>query len=511
MELRSLAERVKTVKAPVMVMILGAVSLLIGITAGANVPVDFKIVFYVLVLSNVLILAYLLLIKNMVYGTLIYLYSLTFFNFYWRVVLPGHWPDLDIPRLVFVFIWLVFLMELTLGDRAMLPRTKVEPMMLAVVAAVIISMLTNGKVHIRQLLNGYAIPYAMFIIAKNVFTTRRNVDRFIFWLGVPMAVYFPVNAMFEHYRMTQFVFPRYILSPQIGSWTLFWGERGMGAFLHPSATGMATVWMFLLGLHGLSKLKGLFPRLVSLLITVLTPVAVFFTYTRAVYLGFFSSLVVVLLFSRRLRIFAIVVIVATALSILGNWESVTTEDRSAGGLATKHTVAGRLVLVQASMAMFVDHPFFGVGFQNFQEAAEPYIRQIRSTLLGYREAWLGKEVNQHNHFLNILTEIGLMGFIPLVLVYFYTLRILFKARSMDSSIYDHDFLVVTWGVFACYMANAMFMEPRFFEFTNVMPFLLAGIIAGEWQRQRLGQPVGGIRSDRSVRREGPVHRPQSSV
>ena len=472
-------------KLPVTFFVLVAVSVAIGIYAGSKAAFQFKTMFYALILSNVLIAAYLLLIKNVTYGILVYLYSLTFLNFYWRIVLPGRWPDLDIPRLVFVFLWLVFLLEVALGVRKLLPRTKIEIAMLFVVAAVILSMSTNGRVQIRQLLNGFAIPYAMFVVSKNVFRTEKEINRLIYLLAVPLSIYFPVNHMFEHYRLHQFVFPRYILSPQIAGQEIYWGQRTMGVFLQPSATGMAMVSIFVLSLYGLSKSKRALSKIVAAFITMLTPVAVFFTYTRSVYLGFFMAMTILALFSRRMKIYGIIIISMIFLGILANWDNVKTENRAAGGLATKHTVQSRLVLYQAGLAMFQDHPFRGVGFMRFQDEALPYVRQVRTTLLGYREAWMGKNLNMHNHFLNMLIEVGLIGFVPLVLVYYFTFRILIPARKRPTPAYDSDFVVAVWAVFAQYLSNAMFMEPRFFEFMNVLPFMLAAIIIGGQQRLRL--------------------------
>jgi O-antigen ligase len=502
--LKALVQRAEGFKAPVMFIVLAVLSMAIGVLAGSRASFDFKTFFYTVVLSNVLVIAYLLLIKNMAYGVLIYLYSLIFLNYYWRIVIPGTWPDIDIPRLVFVFIWVIFLLEIAVGGRRLLPRTRIEPVMMAMVAAILISMNTNGQVFIRQMLNGFAIPYAMFIIAKNVFTTRDGLTKFLRWLSIPLSIYFPVNHMFEHYRITALVFPKFILNPAISGREVFWGERTMGVFLQPSVTGMAMVSMFVLSLYSLSRMRGAVARILPWFLTGVTPVAVFFSYTRSVYLGFFFAMMALILFSRKLKVYALVIVVAIALGVMGNWSNVTSEDRSAGGIGTKSTAIGRLTLLQASMSMFVDRPLFGVGFQNFRKYAEPYVRQVRTTVLGYRESWIGKGISQHNHFLSILTETGLMGVIPLLLVWFFVLQGVIRARSATSVMYDSDFVVVVLAVFAQYLTASMFMEPRWFEFMNTLPYLLAGIVVGGYQRATLPGLNGGMAGERSVPREGPV-------
>jgi hypothetical protein len=447
--------------------------------------VDNKNIFYGVLVANVLLIGYIVLLKEISLGIIIYLYSLTFLNYYWRFVLPGRWPDLDIPRLMFTFIWFVILLEALVGGRRLLPRTTPEYAMLALLVAILAVMLTKGHIIIRQFLNGYAVPFAMFVCAKNSFRTKKDVDRFLLWFAVPLSIYFPLNHIFEHYRITQLVFPRYILSPVIAGVEIQWGERALGAFLQPVATGMAMVSVYVLSLYRLSLMRGALPKLLRVFITLITPVAVFFSYTRNVYLAFFASITILFLFSRKQRKIGMFIIFMVVLGVLGNWSNITTEERSAGGLATEHTAMARLVLAEASMKMFMDRPFVGVGFTRFLEYSPAYVRTIRTTLLGYKEAWIGQSVNQHNQFLTILTEIGLIGFIPLVIIYVTIWRYLLKARHIQSGNFDYELVVTVMAIWAGYTLNVMFMEPRFFEFMNVLPYIFAGLIIGGYQRATL--------------------------
>lgn len=481
------------------------VALMVFITASVLVlvisqaSVDSKNVFYAVLLSNILLVGYLMLLRDISLGVILYLYSLTFLNHYWRLVIPGRWPDIDLPRMMFVFIWFVILIETVVGGRRLQPRTRIETAMLFLLTVILVVMVTKGHLQIRQFLNGYAIPFAMFVCAKNIFKTKDQLQRFLLWLAVPLCIYFPVNHMFEYFRLTQFVFPRYILSPEISGQEVVWGGRAMGAFLQPVATGSAMVTMYLLGMYKLSKMGGVVPRLIKVFITLLTPVAVFFTHTRSVYLGYFAAMVILLLFSRKQRLAALFVIVAVILGILGNWSNVTTGNRQAGGLATRDTVQGRLVLAEVSLRMFQDRPFVGVGFTRFQEYSHIYVRTVRSTVLGYREAWIGKHVNQHNQLLTVLTEIGLIGFIPLVLIYCWLFMVFIRARRTQVESYDSDFVVTVWAIWVGYMINIQFMEPRFFEFMNAFPYILAGIVVGGYQRAMLKSGITGFERKESVK------------
>jgi O-antigen ligase len=483
--LRSLTGNMIDWKYQMTVWFLFCITLMVLLLGVYNSTLSNKSIFYAIVVSNILLVGYLVLLRAISLGILIYLYSLTFLNYYWRFVVPGRWPDIDIPRMMFIFIWMVILVETMVGARKLLPRTSTETAMIVMVVGMFGIMLTVGTLNIRQFLNGYGIPFAMFVCAKNTFTSRKDLERFLLWLAVPLSIYFPVNQFFEHYRMTQFVFPTYILSPVIAGTQVDWGDRAMGAFLQPVATGTAIVSIYILSMYRLSHIRGFLSMATRLFITVATPIAIFFTYTRAVYLGYFAALMVYSMLSKRHRVLGILVIFALLITVFANWSKVTSDDRTAGGMAAEETAAARLVLVSVSMKMFADRPFVGVGFTNFTKYAPAYARTVRSTMLGFKESWVGQQINQHNYFLTVLTELGLVGFVPLVLIFYTLLRTLYKARFVEAANYDSDFVVAVWGVWTVYLINIFFIEPRFFEFMNALPYIFAGIVVGGYQRAML--------------------------
>ena len=123
---------------------------------------------------------------------------------------------------------------------------------------------------------------------------------------------------------------------------------------------------------------------------------------------------------------------------------------------------------------------------------------------GARPTWQGKSVKQHNQLLLVLSELGLMGFVPLCLVYYFVIRMLWKARKVMADLYDYEFVVVVWGIMAAYLANAMFINPTFFEFMNAIPMVFAGIVAGGYQRATLVGSSNNGKGERSITGEGTI-------
>jgi len=464
-------------------LVLVSVAILTGIFMGYGTSLTPRDLLRGLVLFNVFLICYIVLLRDLVSGIVIYLYSLVFLNLYWRIIIPGAWPDLDIPRLMFVFLWLIFLLEVILGHRRLLPTGAIGTVMLIVMGAILLSMIMiSHKRSTRPLLNAYVIPYAMFAVSKNIFTSRRAVDKFILWLSVPLAFYFPMTSIFEHFRINSLLFPRYIGQPVVGDMEVDWGGRASGTFINPAVTGLAMVGIYVMALYSLSKMKSAFARTYAFVISAITPVGVFFTYTRSVYVAFAGSLLILAVCSKRLRLVSIILLVAMGLAVLGNWSNMTSANREQGGVGDVTTAQSRMVILYASLQMIRDSPIVGCGFDRFVKEGAPYVAEVRQTVLGYKASWIAESCNQHNQFVSIFTEIGLMGFAPFVILYVLILRLLWKARKVEAEEYDREFVVMVWAVMAGYIAVIMFIEPRWYEFMNVLPFMLLGIISGGYER-----------------------------
>jgi O-antigen ligase len=98
------------------------------------------------------------------------------------------------------------------------------------------------------------------------------------------------------------------------------------------------------------------------------------------------------------------------------------EDRSSSG-----NVFGRVAEVQQSLRVFAEHPVLGVGFLNFHNyvVGEP---RLVATYNGVASLdW------PHDNLAQVLTETGILGFIPYVLSQFFLLGSMWKLRRLNYS------------------------------------------------------------------------------
>lgn len=132
-----------------------------------------------------------------------------------------------------------------------------------------------------------------------------------------------------------------------------------------------------------------------------TAAALFLTGSRAAMIATVPALLVLLLASRlpkRLTVAAAVVVLVGALAAVPF-------------LMTRFVPASaainyRVETTRAALSMVSDHPIFGVGLGGFYDASERYFSpEFRKTV---------PRENAHNYFLQVLAELGIVGFVPFV-------------------------------------------------------------------------------------------------
>jgi len=395
-------------------------------------------------------------------------------------------PDISFYRMMWILLFSTFLAQIALKKRVLLPITNVEIAMVLFCVICLVSMVRVGTFYktgegltIRDFLNGYAIPFSIFFLAKNIMDNEKRIKRLFQVLSI-IGIYLAVTGIFEHFNLTALVFPPSIMNPSIG---IHFG-RARGPFLQGAVNGTALGMSFIAGIYLVTNMRKGVSKIFCIFLISLIPIAIFFTYTRACWLGFILSMFTVALFYPKLRkIFCLVFFIIVCIVIL-NWPQVKSEDRNVGGVTAMKPVYDRINLYGTSLRMFVDKPLFGCGFGNFRKASPTYVHRIRG--IPYRDVTL---LSTHDTLVGILVELGLVGFIPLLLILFYIFK---HTVRLYHNLFLGPFLgkglvAAFWGISTVFLVNMQFIEMRYFLFPNSLFFLLAGIIVGMSQRNLLSK------------------------
>jgi len=431
-------------------------------------------------------LLYILLKKDFMYGLLLW-FPLVLFREAIGVVKLPMLPDVDLYRSMWVFLIFFFLAQTALRERNLLPITMIETMMILFCLICLISMITTGTIYdreqglvLRTFFSGFVMPFSIFFLGKHIVDSEQKIKK-IFRLLLLIGIYLAVTGIFEHFRLTSLVWPRFIMNPNLGvHFKGLVGGRARGPFLQAGVNGTVLGMIFALCVYLIVHESKKSSRIFYSIPIGIVPITIFFTYTRSAWLGFILSLLIVPLFYPRLRKIFFLGLLLLVIIVVINWSNVISSDRSVGGVTSSGPIYQRINLYRASARMFMEKPIFGIGFYNFERFSLRYLRRDLDTPLRQQQG-------AHDTLVKILVELGLVGIIPILLIYFYIFRHSISLyRYLPSTPFIGKGLVVMfWGASIIYIVNMQLFKMFQHLFPNSVIFLLAGVIVGLNQRVSL--------------------------
>jgi len=419
--------------------------------------------------------------KDFTYGIYIWLLLILFFKYQKISVMDSILPDISLDRMLFVFLIIVFIIEILARKRKVFSLTKVECSMFLFCLFAVISMIwtgsivkEGGKLAIGELLTGYIVPFFIFFISQNVYDNSSKREGFLKFI-ILVGVYLSFTAIFEHLRINKLIFPKYILDTDFG---IHFG-RARGPFGQAAVNGTVLGFVFSAIFYFLfNSDKWKMWRLYSMLLLVITPLAVFFTYTRAAWLGAVSSFTIIslVIFRQSWKVFAVIAIIffIVAFFVAPFFLDYNTMAFAHERMHQKSPVYERLGLYAAYINMFISNPIFGVGFTKFSDNAPDYFLDVSMENISFQYT----ELKEHDTFAVVLAEMGIIG-IALILVIYGSILLTSIKLYKNLRLYNlqaKSMVIIFWGCMAVYIINSVFIQMRYFEFVNSIFFIFAGLI-----------------------------------
>lgn len=441
-------------------------------------------------LAAIIFFTFLVLAGDMVFGFLLWLFVAIFVpKEVFLIAIPG-FPDIYIERILFVFLIPLFFSTILSGRERLLPNTAVEYWMGVLLLILLISMWRTGffatpgggfqPFHI--FLTGFLFPFSFYYFGKTFIYTEERI-RILFWGFFLLFSYLVVTAYLEHFKINALIFPKFITNPLIG---LHYG-RARGPFVIAPVNGWVIASLFISTILLRLESKNIFTRGVTLICLLATPLAIFYTYTRAVWLSFLLAIMVVTLFSKKLffqRRFVFLLMTFMIILAFVGWENLMSKERAAGGVMQIAEVEARIALYDVTKVIVRDVPFFGLGFGRFIDAIPRYAPAV---LPGGRE----QMSSQHNIFFGMLSELGLLGLIPFLIILYYTIKYsvsLYRTLGEEGLI-SKNLVVSFWAILVIYLVSASFIQTQYFLAANSLVFLWVGLIVGIYQRRTVTAQV----------------------
>ena len=328
----------------------------------------------------------------------------------------------------------------------------------------------------------FLVPFALFHLAGLVFREERRLRQFEGFALVVLA-YLCFTAIAFLVGAKSLIFPRFILDESLG----YHVDRARGPLLQAVANGVSLNMLGVLALHAFlrRRIRGI--RAAVLLASL--PVAILATMTRAVWLSFAVSVVVLIVRAHNQRLRRICVAV-TMVGTLGLLITLSFDDQRRA-LTERLQESGpldfRKAVYTGGWQMFLEKPITGWGVN--QMPAE-----LARHVSGYKE----KELYPHNTHLELLVEHGVFGLALYGWLMWEILRLgrgLVPRAERDGFLNQqfHGMWPVLLGI---YWVNAALVVMNY-QFVNGLLFAMAGMLAA--QRRRAGCELEPILS-RSARR-----------
>jgi exopolysaccharide biosynthesis WecB/TagA/CpsF family protein len=253
-----------------------------------------------------------------------------------------------------------------------------------------------------RLLFSFWIPALLYLAVRLAPLSTRTVTAILTALTV-LGCYLAVTACAEITGQWWAVFPKYIGDPELGAH--FGRARG------PALNSVSMGNYLCVALWSAWTLRPRVTRgwqLVLLAAMGLMVLAVFFTFTRSVWMGLaLSGLVMLIAHTPRRRRWPVAG-VATGVAVLGAavaWSFVLNLSREDSGQVSQHSVQQRTAFAYVSWNMFCDEPLTGVGFGRFYDKKLPYLADRSQEF----ELESIRHLHHHNTLLGLLTESGMIG------------------------------------------------------------------------------------------------------
>ena len=348
----------------------------------------------------------------------------------------------------------------------------------------------DGASPAAHLVLSYVMPLGVYWVARQSRPSQRAGAALLACLAL-FGLYLAVTVAAEYFQAYWLVWPRYIVQT-LGDKKLEFIGRGRGPLLNPIVTGILLAACWSAAILGLQRL-GQLGRAALLPVSLLFAMAAWCTMTRTVWIGAALSVAVVagatLPRCWRLPVLG-GALLAAALAAGTHWEQVVAfkRDRDLTARETANSVYVRPVLAVVAWHMFLDHPVFGCGFDQYVYQHQDYLAD-RSTPLVLEKA---RGYKPHNVFLAALTETGLVGLcLFLVLLALWTRDAwklwrdgaatsppLLPGEGRDRRpLWVRQPGLLFLATLAAYLTNGAFHHVAFIPMSNTLLFFLAGVTA----------------------------------
>jgi len=332
----------------------------------------------------------------------------------------------------------------------------------------------DGYAPARQWLFFHALPVIVYVLARYLRPNPQEI-RWMLIAFAALGIYLSITAVFECFGLHALVFPKFIVN---SGYTEFLG-RGRGPLLQPVGNGSLIALGFICSLL-LAKDFGNWSRFLLLAVIGIFMLGFYCTLTRCVWIAGFAclSLFAWIYLPTRIKwtgaIFGLMIAAAVAPIVLPQLKQFKRDkDVSVENMAESAKL--RPLLAVIGWEVIKDYPMRGIGMGHYLEYSVQYAQNRNIDL----PLDLADKYVQHNIFLSILIENGIIGFICYMLMlgkWCHTGWEIWRYRFAPREAKYLVVIAIAFGI--SFIINGMFHDLLIVPTISSFLFFFAGLMRG---------------------------------
>ncbi|MBJ7454825.1 MAG: hypothetical protein JHC74_02090, partial [Thermoleophilia bacterium] len=171
----------------------------------------------------------------------------------------------------------------------------------------------------------------------------------------------------------------------------------------------------------------------------------------------------------------VVILIGFVALVAVNWQTVTSQDRTQGGVTSTNETDDRLNAAATGIWAMKEKPILGWGLGRF-----PAINTIHHQAWGDTPWKRGYGIFPHDTQIGIGAELGLAGltlWLLIIVSMVVASRRAYRALPR-SGLVSRELAVVFWSTGIAWIVTASLIDVRLFSFANTLFFILGGMCAG---------------------------------
>ena len=178
------------------------------------------------------------------------------------------------------------------------------------------------------------------------------------------------------------------------------------------------------------------------------------------------------------RLFFSCSLIASLALFAAKWDSVWNLKRDVhlDASASVESAELRPILAKVAYEMFLDRPLWGCGYGQYDHEKLPYLADRSSSDLPLEKV---TPYVQHNAFLALLVETGLLGmglFVLLLALWIRNAWQIYRCTEANSTVQQTGILFL--ALLGAYVPSAMFQDTNIIDGVNLLLFFVAGVVSG---------------------------------